>query len=90
MRADHDSEMTCERPSLIILINIIVCVVVLRDDLTSRENELEEMKKREKSKKALIKKLKSVGMSLKKGKEQDGMMFAKVKEQDGIMLSLQM
>ena len=38
----------------------------------------------------LIKKLKSVGMTLKKGKEQDGMMLAKVKEQDGIMLSLQM
>ena len=47
MRADHESEMTCERPSLIILITIIVCVVVLRDDLTSRENGLEEMKKRE-------------------------------------------
>ena len=33
------------------------------------------------------KKLKSVGMTLKKGKEQDGMMLAKVKEQDGIMLA---
>ena len=41
-------------------------------------------------KKALTKKLESVGMTLKKGKEQDGMMLAKVKEQDGIMLSLQM
>ena len=40
-----------------------------------------------KSKKALIKKLKSVGMTLKKGKKQDGMMLAKVKEQDGIMLA---
>ena len=42
------------------------------------------------SKKALIKKLKSVGMTLKKGKEQDWMMLAKVKEQDGITISLQM
>ena len=41
-------------------------------------------------KKALIKKLESVGMTLKKGKEQDGMMLAKVMEQDGMMLSLQM
>ena len=31
--------------------------------------------------------MKSVGMTLKKGKEQDGMMLAKVKEQDGIMLA---
>ena len=28
-----------------------------------------------------------MGMTLKKGKEQDGMMLAKVKEQDGIMLA---
>ena len=35
------------------------------------------------NKKVLIKKLKSVGMTLAKVKEQDGMMLAKVKEQDG-------
>ena len=41
----------------------------------------------DKSKKVLIKKLKVVGMTLAKVKEQDGMMLAKVKEQDGIMLA---
>ena len=35
----------------------------------------------------VIKKTKSVGMTLKKRKEQDGMMLAKVKEQDGMMLA---
>ena len=40
-----------------------------------------------KVKKSLIKKKKSVGMTLEKGKEQDGMMLAKVNEQDGIMLA---
>ena len=65
MRADHDSEMTCERPSLIILINIIVCVAVLRDDLTSRENELEEMKKREIERDKAVEKLECVVSKLK-------------------------
>ena len=36
-----------------------------------------------KSKKVLIKKIKSVGMTLEKVKEQDGMMLAKVKKQEG-------
>ena len=40
-----------------------------------------------KVKKVLIKKLKCVGMTLAKVKEQDGMTLAKVKEQDGIMLA---
>ena len=65
MRADHDSDMTCERLSLIILINIIVCVVVLRDDLTSRENELEEMKKREIERDKAVEKLECVVSKLK-------------------------
>ena len=38
-------------------------------------------------KKVLIKKLKSVGMTLAKVKEQDGMMLAKGKEQDGMLLA---
>ena len=65
MRADHESDMTCERPSLIILITIIVCVVVLRDDLTSRENELEEMKKREIERDKAVEKLECVVSKLK-------------------------
>ena len=65
MRAVHDSEMTCDRPTLIILINIIVCFVVLRDDLTSRENELEEMKKREIERDKAVKKLECVVSKLK-------------------------
>ena len=65
MRADHDSDMTYERLSLIILINIIVCVVVLRDDLTSRENELEEMKKREIERDKAVEKLECVVSKLK-------------------------
>ena len=65
MRADHDSEMTCERPSLIILINTIACVAVLRDNLTSQENELEEMKKREIERDKAVEKLECVVSKLK-------------------------
>ena len=68
MRADHESEMTCET----IILNSdqychyhYVCVVVLRDDLTSRENELEEMKKREIERDKAVEKLECVVSKLK-------------------------
>ena len=65
MRADHDSEMTCERPSLIIQIKIIDCAVVVRDDLTSRENELEDMENREIERDKAVEKLECVVSKLK-------------------------